>query len=588
MRCKIVFGAFLVALVVTLGWIPSVGAADPNSFIISNFEADYYLGRDAAKASTLRVKEKITAEFPQYDQNHGIERALPESYDAHSLRLKIGSVKDVSGRAIPYETRNESGNAILRIGEADTYVRGTHTYLIDYSYQNVTKNFTDHDEIFWDTNGTQWQQPFQNLTARVHIDKAIAHSFTERFACYIGKEGSKEQCEGRFVTNTDGSKTVTFKAPRLLQGGENLSFVAGFQKDTFSAYVMTPEERFWQTFWSIMGILWTIAAVTIPLLMTVLLVRIWRQYGRSPKGRETIVPEYLPPKGVSVLMAGQVTKAARNVVTAQLIDFAVRHYIKIYEVEKGKLFKKKTYELEIIKALQSLRTDEVKLFEAVFGQNYAVGKKINLDDIARKKYSEMTALNKYIRKEAETEGYFVRHRKVQTKYYIIGTLLIVFGAPTLLFPVVIMGIVTLAVAGSLRPRTEKGVALVEYIEGLKQYLKLAEAERLRVLQSPSGAEKVNVDDKKQLVKLYERVLPYAILLGIEKEWGKQFTELTDQAPDWYVGSSPAFNAAIFAGSLNGFTSAASSTFSSPSSSSSSGFSGGSSGGGGGGGGGGGW
>jgi uncharacterized membrane protein len=92
-----------------------------------------------------------------------------------------------------------------------------------------------------------------------------------------------------------------------------------------------------------------------------------------------------------------------------------------------------------------------------------------------------------------------------------------------------------------------------------------------------------------MVKLYERVLPYAILLGAEKEWSKRlgdYYQQTQASPDWYTGTT-AFNAAVFTSTLHNFSQA--SSYSAGSSSSSGGSSGGGfSGGGGGGGGGGGW
>jgi uncharacterized membrane protein len=122
-------------------------------------------------------------------------------------------------------------------------------------------------------------------------------------------------------------------------------------------------------------------------------------------------------------------------------------------------------------------------------------------------------------------------------------------------------------------------------------MQVAEADRLRILQGPQGVERTPVDtnDKAQMLHLYERVLPYAVLFGIEKEWAKTL-EISygdiNTAPDWYSGAST-FSAVTFSSSLAGFTSATSSSFTPPSSSSSSGsgFSsgGGSSGGGGGGG-----
>ena len=121
------------------------------------------------------------------------------------------------------------------------------------------------------------------------------------------------------------------------------------------------------------------------------------------------------------------------------------------------------------------------------------------------------------------------------------------------------------------------------------YIGVAEVERLNILQSPEGAEKVVVDvnDEKQLVKLYERVLPYAVLFGQEKNWSKQmgkYYEQVGEAPDWYVGQG-AFNAVASSSGLGGLSTAAghASDYSSTSGGSSGGgFAGGGGGGGGGG------
>ena len=136
--------------------------------------------------------------------------------------------------------------------------------------------------------------------------------------------------------------------------------------------------------------------------------------------------------------------------------------------------------------------------------------------------------------------------------------------------------------------TNQGLDHANYLTGLEDYIKMAETDRLRFLQSVDGVDITN----EGIVKLYEKLLPYAVIFGQEKSWFKvlnQYTQLIDNSesdliPAWYALSTTNFNS---------FTSTFSSSTSSssvPSSSSSSGFSsgGGFSGGGGGGGGGGGW
>ncbi len=138
----------------------------------------------------------------------------------------------------------------------------------------------------------------------------------------------------------------------------------------------------------------------------------------------------------------------------------------------------------------------------------------------------------------------------------------------------------------LKAPTLTGRKLMDKIEGFKNYLAIAEKDRLNVLNPPEKTP-----------QLFEKYLPYALALDVEQEWGEQFAHILGAAlrnddgyrPAWYTGS------AWRPGSMTGFVSSLGSSLSgaisaastSPGSSSGSGG-GGSSGGGGGGGGGGGW
>jgi uncharacterized membrane protein len=139
-------------------------------------------------------------------------------------------------------------------------------------------------------------------------------------------------------------------------------------------------------------------------------------------------------------------------------------------------------------------------------------------------------------------------------------------------------------------RTAKGVAALEQVKGLKLYMETAEKDRMAKLQAPNAPYASNAAEPVKTVELFEKLLPYAIVLGVETQWAKQFEALYTSPPDWYGGSWSTFNSVYLVNSISeGVGSAVNTSFSSPKSSSSSGFGGGGfSGGGGGGGGGGGW
>ena len=579
-----------VSLVVTGLCAPRASAANTQAFAIESFTADYYLSKDNEDRSRMNVREVIVAEFPQIDQNHGIERAVPQDYDNHTVSLNVTSVKKSDGSKWNYSTSSSNGNLVLRIGDANTFVHGKQTYIIDYQLRDVTKVFDTGDELFWDVNGTEWPQPFDVVTARIHVPTVLAGQLTSDMRCFNGSLGSTgERCSMQ-VSSTAGETVYMFSAANLAPS-ENLSFVIGFKPATFKPYQISPTDLFIFGALIILAIIWY---AVLPIFILVRAVRNWRRYGRDPKGRGTIIPEYVPPRNLSVIDSTVLLHdhMPSSAVSATIIDLAVRHYLKLYEVGDSGLFKSKKYEIEYVKDKSDLRPEERRVVEILFGHDAAVSDRVGMDNLSKTLYMDVAIIGQDAGKRVVENGYMVDSKKRQINMFVWAFGLFAVSLPTFNIPLFFASTI-IAILGYFMPaRTDKGVVARDYLYGLRDYMKLAEADRLNVLQSPQGAVTeggVNVGDKAQLVKLYEKVLPYAMVFGIEKQWAEQFAKLYTQPPDWYSGNWATFSAGNFASSLGGITTATADSFASPSSSSSSGFSsGGSSGGGGGGGGGGGW
>ncbi len=561
--------------------------ASVNDFEFQSFEADYYLSADSVGRSTLKTVEKLTAEFPSFDQNHGIERVIPKNYDGHSTSLHIESVTDESGRKLNYTTYDSNSNEVLRIGDGDKYVRGTQTYVITYTQRDVTKYFADtkDDEFYWDTNGMQWLQPFGVVTARVHIADSLKPTFTKEIACYKGVEGSTKQCE----ITTDGS-VVTAHASSL-GAGENMTIAVGFTAGTFRGYEPSLWDRVVMIWWMTVFISSLIGIIAIIWLS----IR-YSKISKRTKELNPIAPEYIPPKNTSVLTASQIGDDTRAVTTAQIIDFAVRHFITITQTKEKSLWKPAEYELEIVKPAEGLTLEEQDFIRGLFGVT-EVGAKLQTKSL-KNNYVLSTKLQKNSKSLTERikGNYDLRHKDeaVSKSFKRQGLVILILSLITL-SPILLIAAVVAYICGwTIRPLTDKGLALRRYLTGLKMYIEVAEKDRIKMLQSPEGAEKTGVKIKdssdKKLVKLYERVLPYAVLFGQEKEWNKLLAiqyENSGSSPDWYVGHG-AFNAVIFTSAMNDFSNSMNSYSASTSSSSGGSSGGGSSGGGGGGGGGGGW
>lgn len=564
----------------------NVGAASVNDFRISDYRIEYQLGRDSSNRSTLLTKETITAEFPRTDQNHGIERAIPKTYDGHKTGVRMVSVIQPGGSNWNYEEVSDGDNLIVRIGDADSYLHGKQTFILTYEQRDVTRFFssTGRDEFYWDTNGTEWDVPIDALTVSLSVDSELAARLTGDMSCYQGVYKTSDSCG----LMRQSSSTFLVEAAGL-RSGENITVALGFKPETFSAYEKTLAEKLAQV--------WIMSQAVTGLLALGVTIWICARYSRWQNRRDElgpIAPEYTPPADTSVATVASLVSNPTAVFAAQLLDFAVRNYIKIYQVSDKSLFRSAEYELEIIKDISDLKKEEQEILNDIFSST-SVGARLALKDlkyndrIAKKTLDNKGKLDTLLEKQ-----YGIRHVDPvrRAKFNTNGKWLLVLSIVLLSPLLLVASIFAFYFAYCMRPLTDKGLALYRYVEGLKMYIKVAEADRIAMLQSPDGAAKlgaVDPTDSRQLVHLYEAVLPYAVLFGQEKKWNKNIGTLyesTSSQPSWYGGSAP-FNAVMFGSAMQGFSSAAS--YSSASSSTSGGSSGsGYSGGGGGGGGGGGW
>jgi len=292
----IVFSIFLVGL---LGFNGFSNAQDTQNFIINNFHADYYLSKDSKGVGVMNVTETITAQFPNYNQNQGILRALPLTYNSVDLKIKDVSVINQTTGSSSYSTSKQNGNLVLKIGDADTYVRNQQTYVIKYSMQNVITEYSTNQELFWNVNGTQWQQPMENVSATLLLSKDISPQFNNQLRCFTGQQNSTSQaCTVTSQNNSaTGETTISAQTTGSLSPQENLSIVAGFQPNTFTI------DKNAVLLAKIKLIAPMVLGLLVPVTFILLLIIEWLRKGRDPKGRGVIIPQYIPLKELDVLEA---------------------------------------------------------------------------------------------------------------------------------------------------------------------------------------------------------------------------------------------------------------------------------------------
>lgn len=584
----------LVSMLVVAIAVTSRAEAGVQDFTINNFTADYYLTRDDNKTSQLKVVEVIEVNFPNANQNHGIERAIPNSYQDHTVSLNIGSVTDLTGKPYEYSTKKQNDNTVLQIGNKNSYVYGLNTYKITYTLKNVI-NFQKNDEFYWDVNGDQSMQSIPLVTGRIHLPQSLSDSLTGRQECFADEIKSEpKKCTISKGESLD--ETIITTQTNNIAPYKSLTFDIEFKKNTFA---MGPEVASEKANMRLILISSVITVLILPLFAFIYMYRKWKTSGEDPKGKGVIIPEYVAPKGLNVINSGFILeqKLAPKMMSAGIIQLAIEGYIQISEIEtKSFLSKKVDYELKLIKDIRNLSSEQQDLVKGVFSTT-EINATIKISSLKNKLASTLSSLNTYLAENLAINQFFTSNpTKVLTKYTTSGLVLLVvsfigFFILPLGLGLFLASIIVLLFARIMPSRTQKGVETRDYLLGLKEYIKLAEADRIKYLQSPKGVEKKSIDpnNPKQLIKLFEDLLPYAMLFGLEKDWAKEFKDLYTEPPSWYTSNHNGFNAIYLSSAITNFNSASSNVFTAPSSSGSSGFGGGGfSGGGGGGGGVGGW
>ena len=203
-------------------------------------------------------------------------------------------------------------------------------------------------------------------------------------------------------------------------------------------------------------------------------------------------------------------------------------------------------------------------------------------DLTNLFYLKVASINKSIDKEMVKRKYYKESPEdVRNKYIGIGAAgafisggVLFFGfAFLLIIPGLFITVISifllsigLSIVGNYMPaKTKEGAKILNRIKGFRMYLYTAERFRVQDLTPET----------------FEKFLPYAMVFGIEKQWGERFKDIYKKAPDWYETSSwNTFNTIYMINSLSNFSTYSSRTLSSrPQSSSSGGSRGGSIGGG---------
>lgn len=531
--------ATLVLAFTALFFAPQAANAGVDDFEFQSMHVDYSLSLGEHDIPRLNVVETLVAVFPETDQNRGIRRLIPNGYQGHTLDTLVTSVVDEAGQARDYSVESVDGFfEVVSKHNDDRYVHGRQTYIISYSQKWVVGSFGETDEFYWDVNGTGWAQPFGKVTATVNITPELSKLLlTEAISCYAGAEGSSEACDEKTITSQSGAPGRIDFSAKNLGAGETLTIDLPFKKGLINTGDVS----------RVSGTLafllfWVFIAAIVGVLFWAIWFRVVVIGGR--RMRKFVTVQYAGPESPDLAVVGSVVGGKRWQ-AALIVQAAVRGYLTISTDAPKEWFLTRTE-----------KTPTEPEFEWFLNRLFSVSNTVTLSpDIDEVESIRIVNVfddaSKHAEKQALEQGYYSHFAvKVSMRSWLVilaasaglvwASLELdsVIGAgflPVSLLIALVASIVHLVILMTKRLPTQAGIDLTTHLEGLRQYIRLVEKDRLAFLQSPKGASREGGElGKPQILHLYEQVLPWAVLLGLEEEWGKVLTVYYSQTgqPAW--------------------------------------------------------
>lgn len=544
---------------------------------IHSFDVAIELHKDATAVVTEEIRYVFTT------PRHGIFRYIPTQhpqdpstwYKERYIDVELGSVL-MDGNPVPFTVEEERDQLYLKIGDPVVTIEGEHTYTFTYKLRGAY-SFIQHGgaEFFWNVTGEEWPVPIRAASVTVSDPDSI---LTSARSCYAGNSGAGGSC-ARASTTASGLRYTHFE----LMPGQGMSFAVGLNRDLVDRVVLERNQLF--MVWIGLFIVWLIGLIVV----------IYR-YRTAYKTGNTIIAQYEPYEGVKPMYAGLLYDGTLHPqdITASIVYLAEQGFIRIRETKDKVLFffEVSDYEITLLRPATDTESPfQRTVLTLLFGEAVAVGTQVTLLDLKkdlgkqRENQKILRTLQSDLSDELQKDGFFQESPVGSILFRaLIGLVVLVVAIGisrsfiSISTPVIIgIGAVyfttVLVILLANERRTRKGYEALDHLEGFREYLSVAEKDRLAFHNAPQKSPTE-----------FMKNLPYAIALGVEEEWAAVFKDVTIPNPGWYDGNTgAAFSAVHLTESLGAFSTAFTSSSGSSASSG-----GGSVGGGGGGGGGGSW
>ena len=505
------------------------------------------------------VSEEIVYNFKGLSR-HGIYLDIPKN------NTKLSNLKVTQdGYVTSFKIFRKKDFYRIRIGSPERYVTGKVDYKVSFNLSGqIVRKYQGKNAIIFDFIGTGWKVPILNASGRLFLPKKLQNRVT--FRGFRGRFGTTNKVD---VENSGDS--LRFETQNL-QPHEGVTLLVSFDP-TLMAASKKPSLAYYK------NPLYYLFISPI-LALFYFFAKRYNIFGDIG----SIAPKYHPPKDLTVLEAG--------LLKDNFVDF---EEIKPTILELANLGYLKFETIDGVQYLKRLKTDTNNLTrdqQMVFDEIFDMGELIPNKELTINQ-NLYDRLKNYLHDSIVQKGYF--GSKVSTARETFSFVIISAGLLTVggflyyifresgfeaLFPIgiasffIVMGIVNLV--GAIKSKnistilfftiwilfslffltmsiqskdltisiglmiliiaigayliyrrintlTFQGVLAKRHLLGLKEFINRAEKDKIKFFLK---------EDSHYLDKL----LPYAVLFGVNKHWLKLYEELNAPMPTWYDGN----------------------------------------------------
>ncbi|MEO7588872.1 MAG: DUF2207 domain-containing protein [Arachnia sp.] len=527
-----------------LGWLVLMMAAVALLAALSGLAKTYpdmesFHGRYEAHHAGDQVRMEVEEEISVILFNErGINRDLVTRYGDSQLDISGVSVHDEAGKPVVFDEERNRDSGDIRLAIGGNYRHsGLQTYVIGYTINNAMVGTDDYQELYFNTNGTEWENGFATFSARLLLDDTLAGKLDGRTACYRGKAGSRQLCNLR-----QSGRTYRVDARDGLDARENVTVAIGFAPGTITNPLPPLKGR--SLGWVGIAIMLGIGALALAISLLA------RAFVRDLRHGETgVVTQFTAPEGIAPVLAADFLGHPERGAAAHLAWLVLNGHGDITTATQkpgaqpapgsDNLSLSQRAELGEDLSLrwhgEGMTATVRRITSLLFGDQdtyLPLARYRRTSDIFKAQhYRDRAVDDLFLRRDSHLGprilwlGYLAL---IGFGWYQIWVGLAGLGWWFLLAGVVATMMVLLAVhlAPAHGRLTAPGRELRRHLMGLERFVSASEANRISWLQNAATAPRDS-----DRVHLYEKLLPWAIVFGAERSWAQLVGDMYDRFPE---------------------------------------------------------